>query len=126
MQKKDDTLKILAPVLIAVGFLWLFRQAGHFPFFMNFHFYPVFSPFRHIFADIGNILFSWKIILILTGVVMIAGRRSAGIIPVVIGVFLLLPELLHLSFMSLSYLLPALLIGAGVFFILKASQKINS
>ncbi len=125
MQKKDDSRMILAIILIAAGLLWLFRQAGQFPFFTNFQMHHFFIPFRHVFAGIGNILFSWQAFLILTGIVLIAGRRSAGIILVVLGGILLLSELLHFSFWSLSFLLPALLIGAGIVMILKASLKIN-
>lgn len=126
MQKKDDARMILAVVLIAAGLLWLFRQAGHLPFFVNFHFHHFLIPVRHLFAGIGNILFTWQIFLILTGIVLIAGRRSAGIILVVLGGIFLLPGLLHFSFLPLSFLFPALLIGAGVVLILKASLKITN
>lgn len=125
MQKKDDSRMVLAIILIAAGLLWLFRQAGQFPFFTNFPLHHFFIPFRHMFAGIGNILFSWQAFLILTGIVLIAGRRSAGIVVVVLGSIMLLPELLHFSYWSLSFLLPTLLIGVGVVMILKASLKIN-
>lgn len=125
MQKKDDSRMILAIVLIVAGLLWLLRQADHFPFFANFHLHHFFTPFRHMFAGIGNILFSWQVFLILTGIVLLAGRRSSGIVLIVLGGILLLPELLHFSFLSLSFLIPALLIGAGVVLIVKASLKIN-
>lgn len=116
---------ILAIVLIAAGVIWLFRRAAHFPVFAHIHLQQFFMPFRHLFNVIENTLFSWQIIIIFTGIVLLAGRRSAGAILVVFGVLFLLPEILHLSFWSLSFLIPALLIGTGIILIIKASLKIN-
>ncbi len=125
MQKKDDSRTILAVVLIAAGVVWLFSRASHFPFFAHIHLHQFFIPFQHMFAAIGNTLFSWQVVLIITGIVLLAGRRSAGIVLVVLGGIFLLPEILHFSFWSLSFLIPALLIGAGIILIIKASLKIN-
>jgi predicted membrane protein len=125
MQNKNESRRFLAVILIVAGFLWLFKRADHFPFFANLEFNHFLMPVRYMFAGIGNILFSWQMILIITGIVLIAGRRSAGIILIVLGSIFLFPEILHISFWSLSFLIPALLISAGVVLILKSSAKIN-
>lgn len=125
MQKKDDSRYVIAVILIAAGLIWLFRQSGHLHFFPVVHINHFLIPFRPMFFGIGNILFSWQVLLICTGIVLIAGRRSAGIVLVVLGCIFLLPKLLHFSYLSFSFLLPALLIGAGIVLILKASLKIN-
>lgn len=125
MQKKDDTRLILAVILIAAGAIGLLRQADHFPFFTNNLFHHFVMPFRHMFSFLGNTFFSWQMILIVTGFVLLAGRRSAGWILIVAGGVFLLPELFHLSLWSFSFLIPALLIATGVILIVKASLKIN-
>ncbi len=125
MQKKDDSRMILAVILIAAGVVWLIRQVGHFPFFAHFPLQQLIIPFRQMFSAIDNTLFSWQMIIIFTGIILLAGRRSAGAILIVLGGIFLLPEILHFSFWSLSFLIPALLIGAGIVLILKASLKIN-
>lgn len=117
---------ILAVVLIAAGMVWLFRQAGQFPFFAHIHLHQFLMPVRQMFAIINNTFFSWQMVLIITGIVLLAGRRSAGVVLIVLGGIFLLPEILHFSFWSLSFLIPALLIGTGIVLILKASLKINS
>lgn len=126
MQKKDNSRMILAVVLIAAGVVWFFRQAIHLPLFTHLPFHQFLMPFNHMFAVIGNTFFSWQMVLIITGIILLAGRRSAGIILIVLGGVFLLPELLHFSFWSLSFLIPALLIGVGIILIIKASLKINS
>lgn len=126
MQKKDNSRLILAVVLIAAGVVWFLRQVFHLPLFGHIHLHQFLMPFNHMFGAIGHTLFSWQMVLIITGIVLLAGRRSAGIILIVLGALFLLPELLHISFWSLSFLIPALLIGAGIVLIIKASLKINS
>jgi hypothetical protein len=125
MQKKDDSTMIMAVVLIAVGMLWLLRQLGDFPLFTGLHFHHLFSPFRHMFSGIGSILFSWQLILIITGIILIAGRRSAGIVLVALGSIFLFIKIFHIPLFSSSFLIPALLVGIGIALIVKASLKIN-
>jgi hypothetical protein len=125
MQKKDDSTMIMAVVLIAVGMLWLLRQLGDFPLFTGLHFHHLFTPFRHMFSGIGSILFSWQLILIITGIILIAGRRSAGIVLVALGsIFLLYQNFSHSPF--LLFIPHTCAVGwYRIALIVKASLKIN-
>ncbi len=125
VQQKDNSRMILAIVLVAAGLIALFRRAPQLPFFFNFHLIPFHLPLGNMFTYIGNILFSWQMVLIITGIILIAGKRSAGLILIVLGGIFILPDILHISFWSLSFLIPAVLIGAGIVLILKGSVKIN-
>lgn len=112
--KKDNSRTVLAIVLIIAGMLWLLKRVGihfHFP-----HFNPdnLFYPFRHAFWGWGHLLFSWQMVLIIVGVILLAGKRSAGLVLVIIGAVFILPKLFLFTGIAFSLLLPLILIGVGV------------
>lgn len=121
MQKKDNTPLAVAFILIAIGLIWIFRQVNGFPFFHHINLHQFIFPFRHYTDGFVSFLFSWQMILIYTGMLLMAGRRSSGIFLMVVGGVFLIPKLMHLSFFSLPFLIPAILITIGIVLILKAS-----
>lgn len=112
--RKDNSRLILAIVLIAVGGLWLLRKIGFYIEFPTIHFHELLFPVRNFFSGWGNFLFSWQVIFILIGLLLLAGKRSGGLILIVIGGIFLLPKIIFFPPLTLSFLLPALLIGAGI------------
>jgi hypothetical protein len=106
--RKNDSKKTLAVILIAVGMLWLFGT-------LNIHFYlgEFFRPFWHAFSNIGRVIFSWPMILVLVGLILIAGRRSGGWILVILGGFFLLPRIFIFPAFPASVIAPLALILVG-------------
>jgi hypothetical protein len=96
--QKDNTRLIIALVIIGIGFIWLLQKlaAGlhiSFPWFTHHLF-----TFRPVFMNLGKIIFSWQLILILVGIILLAGRRSSGIVLIILGSLFLIPKLLSFPF----------------------------
>lgn len=66
---------LIGIIIIIIGVLLLFKNMGLLDFY------------------IPRILFSWQAILIYVGVVMVATKRKTGLIPMVIGIYFILPEI---------------------------------
>jgi hypothetical protein len=121
--QKDNTRLIIALVIIGIGFIWLLQKAA-----AAFHisipwFTHQFFTLRPIFMNLGKIIFSWQIILILVGVVLLAGRRSSGIVLIILGSLFLIQKLLAFSHHTISILIPLILIAVGVTLIIKAYRR---
>ncbi len=73
---------LLGIILIVVGFMFVARNFGFFPF-----------PVREI-------IFSWQMLLIFIGVLMLVARSNnvAGVILILIGGFFLIPDIFNLPF----------------------------
>lgn len=112
--QQDNSRKTLAIVLIVVGILLILKKSGAFLQFPFFHFNNIFFPIQNAFHSVGHLLFSWPVVLLLVGAVLLAGRRTGGWILIVIGGLFLLPKLFVLSGAALIVLLPLILIGAGI------------
>jgi len=112
--QKDNSRTILALLLIAVGVIWMLRKIGLYINFPEIPWNYVFSPIRPIFHSIGDFIFSWQVILIIVGLILMAGRRSTGIVLVVIGGIFLIPKIFFMPHITISFLLPVVLIGLGV------------
>lgn len=112
--KNDNSRIILAIVLIAVGGLWLLRKMGFYIDFPAIHLHEIFFPVRNLFSGWGNFLFSWQMVFIVIGLLLLAGKRSVGLILIIIGGVFLIPKILFFPPLTISFLLPALLIGVGI------------
>ena len=113
-QQKDNSRIILALVLIVVGFFWALKMIGfHFE-FPRLVWHNVFYPVRHMFHGIGHFIFSWPMILIVVGLLLMAGKRTIGLVLVIVGGIFIIPKLFFFPGLSLSFALPVLLIGIGV------------
>ncbi|HPF52911.1 MAG TPA: hypothetical protein PK335_15125 [Draconibacterium sp.] len=113
VKDRDQSRKVLAIFLIVIGFLWIARQSGIFYGFPFFHINHIFAPVGRIFGSMGHLIFSWPMILILVGVVLMAGKRSAGLVLLVIGGIFLLPKLFLFSGAVILFF-PLVLIAVGI------------
>ncbi|MCE4563257.1 hypothetical protein INQ51_02940 [Maribellus sp. CM-23] len=116
MQEKphnDNSKKLLAVFLIVFGILWLIKQSGAFSMFPFHHFQNVFIPFQLTATKLGHLIFSWPVILIIVGLVLMAGRRPVGLVLLVVGGIFLIPKLFFPG-ITVFLLLPLILIGFGV------------
>ena len=114
LSQENDSRKVLAIVLIVFGLVLILKQSG--ALFLNpfIHIDNVFTPLRGAFRGLGHVLFSWPFILILVGLVLMAGRRSAGLILLIIGGVFLIPKLFFLTGAALLVFFPLILIGLGI------------
>lgn len=113
-QNKDQSRKVLAIVLIVFGFLWIARQTGIFYSFPFIHMNHVFMPVGRVFGSVAHLVFSWPVILILIGLVLMAGKRSGGVVLLIIGGIFLLPKLFLISGAMAILFLPLVLIAVGI------------
>lgn len=112
--QKDNTRLILAFVLIGIGGLWLLRKIGFYIELPHIHLQNIFYPIKHIFGGLSHFIFSWQMILIIIGLILMAGKRSVGLVLIVVGGIFILPKLFFFPGLTISMLLPIFLIGIGV------------
>lgn len=113
-QHKNNSRTVFAFVLIGVGIFWTLRQLGVYYEFPQFILENIFYPVRQIFYRVSHFIFSWPMILIIIGVVLLAGKRSMGLVFIIVGGIFILPKLFFLPGITISLILPVLLIGIGV------------
>ena len=113
-QHKNNSRTVFAFVLIAVGIFWTLRQLGVYYEFPQFILENVFYPIRQVFYRFSHFLFSWPMILIIIGGVLLAGKRSIGLVFLIVGGIFILPKLFFIPGITISLLFPVLLIGIGV------------
>jgi hypothetical protein len=117
--QKDNSKLVLAFILIGVGVLWALKTIGvHFE-FPQFIWENLFYPLRHVFHNVGHIIFSWPMVFIFIGGVLLAGKRSIGWVFLIVGGIFILPKLFFFPGLTISFALPVLLIGIGVAIIVK-------
>ena len=115
MEKQNSNSRVvLAVVLIIFGSLWLLRKIGFYIEFPNIDFGQIFYPFRQVFHWVGHVVFSWPMILIIIGLILTAGKRSSGIVLIVVGGVFLIPKIFFMPGLTISFLFPVILIGFGV------------
>lgn len=113
MQKissETDSRKTLAAVLIVLGLLLVLKKSDLF-------FLPPFVVLKSVFAPLGavtHVLFSWPAVLILVGLVLMAGKRPVGLGLLVLGGVFLIPKLFFFSGAMVLLFFPLLLIGLGI------------
>lgn len=111
----------LAIVLIAVGALWMLKKIGM---NLNIDFFPdIIAPIRNVFHSLPGFIFSWPMVLIIVGLILLAGKRHSGITLIVIGGVFLIPKIFQMNGFSGSFFLPVLLVALGVGMILKHTLK---
>lgn len=112
--QNNNSKLVLAYVLIGIGVIWILRKIGLYFEIPHFYFQNIFFPFKDIFHDLTHFIFSWQMVLIIVGLILMAGKRSAGIVLIVVGGIFLLPKLFFVPGLTFSMFFPVLLIGLGV------------
>ncbi|PIF05990.1 MAG: hypothetical protein CSA36_03965 [Draconibacterium sp.] len=118
-QKRNNTKIVFAVGLILIGGFWLLQRLGIYIEFPRIIVEKFVSVFGHFFRKFSHIIFSWPMVLIIIGAVLLAGRRSGGVLFLIVGGVFLLPRIFSLPDITLSLLLPIVLIGIGVAMIAK-------
>jgi hypothetical protein len=110
---------VLAFVLIGIGSIWLLRKLGIYFELPKFYLQNFFIPFKNLFHDLTHFIFSWQMILIIVGLILLAGKRSAGVVLIVIGAIFLLPKIFIMPGLTFSVFFPVLLVGLGIALIVR-------
>jgi 4-amino-4-deoxy-L-arabinose transferase-like glycosyltransferase len=112
--RDSSSKKTFAVILIAIGSLWLIGM-------LNIHLYfgEFFRPVWMIFQGIGKVIFSWPMILVLVGLILISGKRSSGWILVILGGIFLLPRIFIFPHFPTAIILPLALILIGGMMIIR-------
>lgn len=117
--QNNNSKVVLAYVLIGIGVIWILRKIGIYFEVPHFYFQNIFFPFKNIFHDFTNFIFSWQMVLIVVGLILMAGKRSAGIVLIVVGGIFLLPKFLVVPGLTFSMFFPVLLVGLGIAMIVR-------
>lgn len=117
--ENNNSKIVLAWVLIGIGVIWILRKIGLYFDLPHFYFQNIFFPFKHIFQGLFHFVFSWQMILIIVGLILMAGKRSAGIVLIVIGGIFMLPKFFFIPGLSFSMVFPVLLVGLGIAMIVR-------
>ena len=114
-ESTDNRSKIVwAVILIAVGVLWFFSLLNS-----HFHLWELFQPLFFVFSRIGKVIFSLPMVLILAGLVLLAGKRRGGWILIIVGGIFLIPKIFMIPDFPASVIFPLMMIVAGGALIIK-------
>lgn len=110
---------VFAIFLIVIGGLWLLRKVGFYIHFPEIHFEQIFYPIKYVFHGLGRFIFSWQMIVIIIGLVLLAGKRSSGLVLIIVGGIFILPKFFFIPGLTFSLFFPVLLIGLGISMVAK-------
>jgi predicted membrane protein len=111
---ENNSKLVVAIVLIVLGLFWFLGQLN-----IHLHFESIFHPFFNIFSRLGRVIFSWPMILVFVGLLLVAGKRQGGWILVVLGGFFLLPKIFVIPGFTFSMIFPVVLILAGIIMLVR-------
>ena len=98
---------IIGVILILAGLALVIRNTGVIPYFID------------------NIIFSWQMLLIAIGFIIMfgSGNKTPGIIMMAVGGFFLVPEILHETWKSYRLFWPAIFIIIGAIFVINSRSR---
>ncbi len=105
---------IIGILLIIAGFILILRKTTVLP-----------EPLDHF---IDDIIFSWQMLLIVIGVITLAGsdNKTPGIVLISVGGFFMIPELFTDFFRSFNFFWPALFIVIGVVLLINSKRLVRT
>ncbi|HCE57266.1 MAG: hypothetical protein AB7S72_20005 [Draconibacterium sp.] len=117
-KENDNSRLVFAIVLIAIGLLWILRKLG---LYFNFHISisELLFPIKSLIHSLPPFIFSWPMILIIVGLILLAGKRSGGVVLIIVGGFFILPKIFVLPGLTISFLIPVILVALGVAMVAK-------
>lgn len=108
--KKDNSGMILAVFLILTGTFWALSELG-----FQFNLEKIFAPFTWLFTRLGRIIFSWPMIVLIAGLVMVSGKRKSGWVLVATGGVFLMQKVFAFQVFSFTMIFPLALVFAGIY-----------
>ena len=117
-KESDNSRLVLAIILITIGMLWILKKLGIY-FNFNFSLSDILFPIKSLIHSLPPFIFSWPMIFIVVGLILLAGKRSAGIVLIIIGGFFILPKMFFLPGLTFSLFIPVLLLALGISMVVK-------
>ena len=117
--ENNNSKVVIAWILIVIGIVWILRKIGIYFELPHFYFQDILFPFKHVFQGLFHFIFSWQIILIIVGLILMAGKRSSGLVLIVVGGLFLLPKFFFIPGLTFSMFFPVLLVGLGIAMIVR-------
>ncbi len=104
---------IIGILLIIAGAILMLKKSTVLP-----------EPLDHFIEDI---LFSWQMLLIVIGVIVLAGsdNKTPGIIMIAVGGFFLVPEMFNDFFRSFNFFWPAIFIAIGIVLLVNSKRLVK-
>lgn len=104
---------IIGILLIIAGLILMLKKSAVLP-----------EPLDHF---IDNIIFSWQMLLVVIGVIVLTGsdNKTPGIIMIAVGGFFMIPELFTDFFRSFNFFWPALFIVIGVVLLINSKRLVR-
>lgn len=116
---KNNNGTLLAIFLIVIGVIWLIQRSVIYINMPDFYWNNFYLPIRPAFHGIRHLIFSWPVIIIIVGLVLMAGRRKSGAVFIAIGGIFLIPKIIHIPLITATLIVPIALITVGVLLIAK-------
>lgn len=117
--ENNNSKVVIAWILIGIGTIWILRKIGFYFELPHFYFQDILFPFKQVFHGLFHFIFSWQIILIIVGLILMAGKRSSGLVLIVVGGLFLLPKFFFIPGLTFSMFFPVLLVGLGIAMIVR-------
>ena len=116
-ERRERKGSFLGTVLIVLGILWILKEIGWL------HGWPVWYSVQNSFLNLGNIFHfgaigvTWPVILLIVGVLLLAGRRIIGTLLIFLAILFFLPGGLIIPGILTIFFLPVILIILGIIII---------
>lgn len=112
--KKDNPGIILAVFLILTGTFWALSEMG-----VHINLEKIFAPFTWLFTRLGRVIFSWPMIVLIAGLVLVSGKRQGGWVLVAIGGVFLIQKIFMFQILSFTMIFPLALVFTGIYMLRK-------
>lgn len=117
-REKNSSGSFLGVILIIVGVLWVLKEIGWHIGLPGWHtIREATSSLMNVF-HFGALSVTWPIILLIAGVLLIAGRRLVGLLLILFAVFFILPHFIIPGILAIIFF-PVLLVVLGIILISK-------
>lgn len=113
-KKNDGSTLFFAIVMIVLGSIWALNELG-----FHLQLEQLFAPFKWVYSKVGRIIFSWPMLMMVAGLILVSGKRSGGWVLVALGVVFLIPKVFVIPGFPASLFFPMALLFTGVYLIIR-------
>jgi hypothetical protein len=117
--ENDNFRILLAAVLIFVGTIWMLSELGQI-FHFQYLFENILLPVKKVFHGVTRAVFSWQMIIIIIGIILLSSKKHIGLVFLVIGVIFMVPRIFQWESFTYWLFFPMLIIGIGITMMVKS------
>ena len=117
-RERKSSGSLLGTVLIIIGLLWILKEFGWHIGLPGWHAVREGATnFFNIF-HVGAITITWPVILLIVGILLLAGRRLIGTLLIIVAVLFLLPHFIIPGILTILFF-PVILLVVGIILIIR-------